>query len=214
MTRGIVNAGLRRPLVGLLVALVLALANIAGEAPLWAHHTGAMYDRSKTLTLKGTVKEFLFTNPHCWVRMIVPTASGQEEWDIEASAPSRLSGWGLTPETLAAGDKITLTTHPLRDGRKGGSLVTLTLPNGKLVDTGSNSAPGTVDAAGVAGAPGAAASAAPADQGAADDDYPEPDDSTGSTWPIIGGAILLLALAIGLLVFIRRRYKTPGSSRI
>src|ERR1700761_2553388 len=62
-----------------------------------AHHSGAMFDRAKTVTLQGTVKEFLFTNPHCWVRLLVPEKGGKViEWDIEASAPTRLVKWGIS----------------------------------------------------------------------------------------------------------------------
>jgi len=211
--------GLKRPisrgiavqwLVGLFAVLLVVIA-VAG--PAWAHHTGAMYDRAQTLTLKGKVTEFQFTNPHSWVRLSVPVAGNKvEEWDIECSAPSRLSGWGMTPETIKAGDEVTITTHPLRDGRKGGSLVTALLANGKLVDTGSNAAPGSADAAG-GGKAGAAAG--PGDAGAAfDPDAAYPDANASGPgiglWLVIG-LVILLALGGGIYLIAGR--KKPGTGK-
>jgi hypothetical protein len=101
-----------------------------------AHHSGAMFDRSKTVTLQGTVKDFQFTNPHVWILLLVPEKDGKVvEWDIEASAPARLVKWGISGETVHNGDKITLNMHPLKDGRKGGSLVDITFANGTHATT-------------------------------------------------------------------------------
>jgi hypothetical protein len=118
------------------LGLLSTLLGSVGGVPVLAHHSGAMFDRSQTITLKGTVKEFKFTNPHSWVRINVTDKSGKTElWDIEASAPARLSKWGISPKTLHSGDKITLTAHPIRDGRKAGSLVVLTLADGRVLNT-------------------------------------------------------------------------------
>jgi hypothetical protein len=95
-----------------------------------------MFDRSKTVTLQGTVKDFQFTNPHVWILLLVPEKDGKVvEWDIEASAPARLIKWGISGETVHNGDKITLNMHPLKDGRKGGSLVDITFANGTHATT-------------------------------------------------------------------------------
>lgn len=115
--------------------LVLGAA-ICLVAPVLAHHSGAMFERAKTVQLRGVVREFIFTNPHSWIRLTVTDASGVSAvWDIEASAPARLVKWGITPKTVKVGDRVGLTMHPLRDGRKGGSLVTITLPNGRTIST-------------------------------------------------------------------------------
>jgi hypothetical protein len=116
-------------------AFFLATALLVATAA-HAHHSGAMFDRSKTVTLHGTVKEFQFTNPHVWILLLVPDESGNVvEWDVEASAPARLVKWGISAATVHAGDKITLNMHPLKDGRKGGSLVDITLANGTHATT-------------------------------------------------------------------------------
>jgi hypothetical protein len=116
--------------------LLCALASLTIGTPALAHHSGAMFDRSKTVTLQGTVKDFQFTNPHVWILLLVPQKDGQVvEWDIEASAPARLIKWGISGQTVHNGDKITLNMHPLKDGRKGGILVDITFANGTHANT-------------------------------------------------------------------------------
>lgn len=117
-----------------MTVFALALTVLATAAV--AHHSGAMFDRTKTVALKGTVKEFLFTNPHCWIELlVVDKGRTPVVWDIEASAPTRLVRWGISPQTVHSGDKITLIMHPLRDGRTGGSLVSIIFADGKRADT-------------------------------------------------------------------------------
>jgi hypothetical protein len=119
---------------GWLVTLAV-LGFLAGGAAL-AHHSGAMFDRSKVVTLDGTVKKFLFTLPHCWIQVAVTDENGKEVvWDIEASSPQRLVKWGISPKTVPIGAKITLTTHPIRDGRRAGSLIAITLEDGTHLTT-------------------------------------------------------------------------------
>ena len=100
----------------------------------FGHHSFAAFDMQKTDTLSGVVKELQWTNPHSWIQMMVTDASGRAvEWSIETSSPSSLSRQGWKPKTLKAGDQITVTMHPLRDGRPGGSLVTVTLADGTRI---------------------------------------------------------------------------------
>ncbi len=116
--------------------LLCVLAGVSVCTSVFGHHSGAMFDRSKTVTLRGTVKEFQFTNPHVWILLLVPDKAGNAvEWDVEASAPARLVKWGISGQTVHAGDKITLNMHPLKDGRKGGSLVDITFANGTHATT-------------------------------------------------------------------------------
>lgn len=97
-----------------------------------AHHSGAMFDRSKTIVLEGTLKEYQFIAPHSWISVIA-TAEGKgkpERWDVEGATASRMKAQGITPERLKPGDTVKLRIHPLRDGRKGGSLIDITLADG------------------------------------------------------------------------------------
>ena len=112
----------------ILAAVALSIA--AGSAI--AHHSGAMCDRSKTVVLKGTLKEYRFIAPHSWISVIATANdNGKEErWDVEGGTASRMKAQGITPERLKAGDKVTVRIHPLRDGRNAGSLIAITLADG------------------------------------------------------------------------------------
>jgi hypothetical protein len=113
----------------LTAVLVLAHAQLA-----MAHHSGAMFDQSKTVELTGTIKEYQFSNPHVWIEVMVPDKKGKPaQWSIEGEAPQLMARIGLKPKALQAGDKVTLRAHPLRDGRTGGSFISITLADGKTI---------------------------------------------------------------------------------
>ena len=115
-----------------------AVAAYALAAPAFAHHSFAMFDADKTVTMEGTVKEFEWTNPHSWIRVMVQNAAGKPlEWAVEMGSPSQNAQRGWTATTVKPGDKITLTIHPLKDGSRGGQFMAAVLPNGqKLVNPG------------------------------------------------------------------------------
>ena len=123
---------MKRRLVGL-AALVLA-------GPCWAHHSFAMFERTKTVTLQGTVKQFQWTNPHCFIQVLVPSPGGPIEWSIEMNSPGASYRQGWRPGTLQAGDKVTVVINPVRDGTHGGRLVSATDPSGRSLN---NSKPKT-----------------------------------------------------------------------
>ena len=103
---------------------ISAIALVAGIAPAAAHHSDAMFDSGKEVVLNGTVKEFQYTNPHSWIQLVVPAASGSPvEWSIETGAPIVLLRAGIKPTALQPGDKITLRAHPMKNGTAGGSLI-------------------------------------------------------------------------------------------
>jgi hypothetical protein len=112
-------------------------------APLYAHHSGAMWDTSKTMTVSGTVKEFQWTNPHCWIQLMVPVSdaadSPVEEWSIEMASPIQVLQGGWKPATLKAGDRIQVTLHPARDGRRAGNFVSAVAADGRSL--GKNQEP-------------------------------------------------------------------------
>ena len=104
--------------------------------PAWPHHSFAMFDMQKTVTLKGTVKEFQWISPHAWIVMTTPVPGGEpKQWAIELSSPRTLARTGFTPKTLRPGMTISVGMHPLKDGSPGGTGVglTLTLPDGKVM---------------------------------------------------------------------------------
>jgi hypothetical protein len=100
--------------------------------PAVAHHSFAMFDASKTMTLQGTVKEFHWTNPHSWIFVMVQNPGGgpPTEWPIELGAPGGLIRQGWVPKTLTAGMNIKVVIRPLKDGKPGGQFLSVTLPDG------------------------------------------------------------------------------------
>ena len=98
-----------------------------------AHHSGAMFDDATSATLSGTVKEFQWTNPHCWIQLEVPDAQGMKEWSIEMGSPSVLFRGGWRPKSLQVGDRITVLIHPLRDGTTGALFVSATRADGSAI---------------------------------------------------------------------------------
>ena len=114
----------------------IGLAGVAmmlSATPVFPHHSFAMFDYMKSMTLEGTVKEFQWTNPHSWILMMVRNAQGgEEQWSIELGTPAGLSRQGWVPKTLMPGMKITALIHPLKDGARGGRGISVTLPDGVM----------------------------------------------------------------------------------
>ena len=133
-TSKLATAGLAAALLG---------TTLAATAPASAHHSFAMFDRNKTETVKGTVKEFQFTNPHVFIQLMVPNAQGvAQEWSIEGGSPNMYYRQGWDNTTFKPGDQVTLVINPLRDGGRGGNFVFGTLPDGKTVGNMNARAPG------------------------------------------------------------------------
>jgi hypothetical protein len=115
----------------LVLAGVAALALSGGAA--YAHHSFAMFDNAKTVTIEGTVKDYQWTNPHSWVQLMVKDASGKDvEWSVEAGSPNGLARQGWSRHSAKPGDKASIDIHPLKDGSAGGSLISMTV-NGQKV---------------------------------------------------------------------------------
>jgi hypothetical protein len=102
-------------------------------APSVAHHSASMFDSDRSITLSGTVTEFQWTNPHCFIQLAVPRGAAIEEWSIEMASPFTLFGRGWKRTSVKAGDQLTVVVHPMRDGGKGGALVSAKLRDGQLI---------------------------------------------------------------------------------
>jgi hypothetical protein len=114
-----------------IAAIVIAWALVATS---YAHHSFAMFDQSKQLTLKGTVREFQWTNPHAWIHLDVPNADGvKDTWQVELNSPNNLKRQGWKSSSIKAGDQVTLVLNPLKDGSKGGLFVSIKLPDGTVL---------------------------------------------------------------------------------
>jgi hypothetical protein len=117
----------------LIVAFLLSI-------PLQAHHSGIMFDSTKQVTLKGTIKEFIFANPHVSILITVTDDKGQAvDWSIEAASTQALVRSGWRKSSLKFGDSVTIVGRPLKDGRPGAQLVQVTLADGtELGRSGAN----------------------------------------------------------------------------
>ena len=114
--------------------IVAALLASSGAQVASAHHSFAAFDTTKQITLTGVVKEFQWTNPHCWLHLNVATADGQTElWQLEALSPNVLGRLGWKKNSVKPGDKVTVLVNPTRDGAHGGALISLTDPTGKKI---------------------------------------------------------------------------------
>lgn len=124
--------------VSLIVGSCAVVLCIAGFA--FAHHSAAGVDRTKTVTLVGTIKEFRWTNPHSWIHMEVPNAKGgADTWILEMTSPAFLVRAGWKSTTVKQGDKVTAVARPMRNGDPGGLFVSVTLPSGQVL--GEQAAP-------------------------------------------------------------------------
>jgi hypothetical protein len=109
-----------------LTALALCVAG-----PALAHHSFAMFDRDKSITMSGTVTEFEWTNPHVWIHMSAPDQGGKPVvWSFEMQAIQADMGLGWRSDSVKPGDKVSIEFHPLKDGSRGGQLVSAVLANG------------------------------------------------------------------------------------
>jgi hypothetical protein len=118
-----------RSTLGLVLAILVATGGIAV-----AHHSSAGIDRTKSATVTGTVKEFRWTNPHSWIDLDVPNDKGGSDiWSIEMTSPTFLLRAGWKASTLKAGDKVSVTVRPFRNGDPGGLFVSVTLPDGRVL---------------------------------------------------------------------------------
>jgi hypothetical protein len=115
--------------------LLLALASwLVPPLAAHAHHSPAMFDPSKQTTLTGTVREFQFTNPHSYIQLVVKSDGGPEqEWSLEMGGNVYLYNLGWRPSTVKAGDTLTVTVVPLRNGKPGALLIEAKTADGKTL---------------------------------------------------------------------------------
>ena len=104
----------------------------AGSARAVAHHSAAMFDEKKTVTVEGEVKEFQLTNPHSWLLVDVKDKNGKViTWGFEAEGPSTLARAGIRPSDFRPGTKLKITGNPMKDGRPAAIWVNAVRADGK-----------------------------------------------------------------------------------
>lgn len=115
--------------------ILAATVLVSAAAPAYAHHSFAMFDGEKTITMSGTLKELEWSNPHAWIRIeVADAASGQDqEWSFEMGSPGQLGAKGMKPDSIKPGDKIVIKAHPMKDGSHGGQFMTVAFADGRTV---------------------------------------------------------------------------------
>jgi hypothetical protein len=125
---------MKSSLTTLYLAGSLGMIAIAPSA--LAHHSFAMYDRTKTVTLEGIVKKWTFANPHSQLLLVVTEDGAPNEYDIEGASVNTLIRIGWGPTVFKPGDKVTVLMNPVRDGSKAGAFIRATLPDGRTLSAG------------------------------------------------------------------------------
>jgi hypothetical protein len=118
------------------LALAGGLALLAAGQPASAHHSFAMYDRTKTLKLAGTVVSYDWSNPHVYIELAVPVDGVNRNYSLEMTAIPMLTRIGWSRNTVHPGDKLTAVFAPMKNGTPAGILMEITLPDGKVLNTG------------------------------------------------------------------------------
>jgi Family of unknown function (DUF6152) len=115
-----------------LTPFVLALAISIVSIPLAAHHGNAVYDDTKTITLKGTVTQWVWANPHCILHLDATDDSGQVvSWIVETENPTSMFNIGWTKSSMKPGDTVTVTALQVKNGKPIGRIVDVLLPSGQ-----------------------------------------------------------------------------------
>ena len=112
--------------------LALAVFGLVLSVPLFAHHGDAIYDlTAKNITVKGTVTDWVWANPHCVLRFDVNDNGQVAHWVAETTAPPSLIQRGWTKQSLKPGDQVTITVLPVKNGRTVGRLIEVVFPDGQ-----------------------------------------------------------------------------------
>ena len=115
--------------------VLVGAAALAVASPALSHHSHAMFDHTKGVSVTGTVTEFVFRNPHVFLYIDVKADNGDvTNYSIEMSNIPNMIRRGIGQASFKPGDTVTATVHPLRDGRPGGNYVTIVAANGKTYD--------------------------------------------------------------------------------
>ena len=119
--------------MNLKIAGFTAIAVAAFLVQAQAHHSFAMFDHEKMITVSGTIKEFEWTNPHCWLHVaaVDATTGRTVDWAFEMGSVGQVAAQGWKADTVKVGEKITIEGHPMKDGSRAGQYQSATLGDGR-----------------------------------------------------------------------------------
>ena len=110
---------------------VVCMAGLSFPGLAAAHHSYAMFDKTKDVVLTGTVQSWQWTNPHAWLVLTVTDANGKEvEFGLEGQSPQVMRGRGWSRAIVKVGDKISVHIAPLKDGSNGGQIYSIIAADG------------------------------------------------------------------------------------
>jgi len=125
------------------------LAGIAAAllaAPAFAHHAFAIFDSNKMAYTTGTVKQFELVNPHTWLHLVIANDKGDATtWSFEGGSVLQLARLGWSMDTFKVGDRVEVGFHPMKDGSRGGQLMSAKLATGQKLCSNRGCGDGTGD---------------------------------------------------------------------
>jgi hypothetical protein len=128
-------------LFGVIVSVAVLLA---APLPVAAHHGAATFDTGKEITLKGVVTEWIWANPHCFLKFDTKDDTGAvRNWAVETQNPVSMTARGWSRSAFKAGDEVTVTLEPVKNGSPVGRILTVVLPNGQKLVAAGPAAPAT-----------------------------------------------------------------------
>jgi len=136
------------PIERILSTLIAVVWLLAVPVPPLAHHGAAGFDAEKQLTMKATVTDWLWANPHCYMKYDTTDEKGNlVHWAVEVSNPTDMTKRGWSLHSFKSGDEVTVTVRPARNGALVGQLLKVVLPSGQtLIGWGSAPIPPAADA--------------------------------------------------------------------
>jgi len=120
--------------VRILLALALGISALILTIPTYAHHGNSAFDAGKRIVLKGAVTEWVWANPHCWLKFDVKDDNGTVvHWTAETTNAPDMIERGWSAHTFKAGDEVTVTLEPVKNGNPVGRVLEVVLPNGQTL---------------------------------------------------------------------------------
>jgi hypothetical protein len=124
-----------RPIVGVVVSAALVCL---ASTPLAAHHGNASFDTSKQVTLKGSVTEWIWANPHCFLKIdAMDDTGGVRNWARETQNPTAMTQRGWSRQAFKVGDQVTVVLEAVKNGASIGRIVSVMLPDGSTLSAGN-----------------------------------------------------------------------------
>jgi hypothetical protein len=116
--------------------------------PVIAHHGAAALDTGKEITLKGSVTEWIWSNPHCFLKFDAKDDTGKvRNWAVETQNPTTMTLRGFSRTAFKAGEEVTVTVEPVKNGEPVGRMLSVILPNGQKLTAAAPTTPASTPAA-------------------------------------------------------------------